>query len=36
MYHDPLYAPAKSTISYLGAFVGLVVVYIVYKILKKK
>ncbi len=33
---DPMYGPAKSAINYLVIFVGLIVVYIVYKILKKK
>jgi len=33
---DPMYGPAKSTIGYLGAFVGLIVIYIIYKIMKKK
>ncbi len=32
---DPMYGPVKSTINYLGAFVFLVIIYIIYKIMKK-
>ena len=33
---DPMYGPAKSTLNYLGAFVVVIVIYIIYKIMKKK
>jgi hypothetical protein len=33
---DPMYGPAKSTLNYLGAFVGIILIYIVYNIMKKK
>ena len=33
---DPMYGPAKSTLNYLGAFVIIIVIYIIYKIMKKK
>lgn len=33
---DPLYAPARSAVNYLGILVGFVVIYVIYKILKKK